>query len=109
MYARKTDLTHASIREGLRQLGYSVADCSRMGKGFPDLLVGVNYFLTVLVECKTLLGKTKRSKKTATDLLQPEQRSFRDEWKGTPVIVAASFEEAHFQISLLKKRYGWVK
>ena len=36
---RRVDANHAEIRNGLRQLGLIVFDCSRFGYGFPDLLV----------------------------------------------------------------------
>lgn len=38
-YARRVDRNHAAVRDGLRRLGYRVFDCSRLGGGFPDLLV----------------------------------------------------------------------
>lgn len=38
-YRRRVDRNHAAIRDGLRKCGYRVFDCSRLGGGFPDLLV----------------------------------------------------------------------
>jgi len=38
-WARRVDRNHGAIRDGLRRLGYRVFDCSRLGGGFPDLLV----------------------------------------------------------------------
>lgn len=37
-YARRTDRTHAVIRDTLRKCGWLVLDCSRVGGGFPDLV-----------------------------------------------------------------------
>lgn len=39
--AARTDRNHAPIRDGLRRVpGFVVVDTSRLGDGFPDLLVG---------------------------------------------------------------------
>ena len=50
-WARRVDRNHAAIREGLRKLGYTVWDTSRLGGGFPDLLVWDKRRL-ILVEVK---------------------------------------------------------
>lgn len=47
-YARRVDRNHAAIRDGLRQVGYKVFDCSRLGGGFPDLLAWDGKRLTLL-------------------------------------------------------------
>lgn len=38
-YAKQVDRNHEAIRDGLRQLGFIVEDCSRVGNGFSDLVV----------------------------------------------------------------------
>lgn len=38
-YAKATDGNHATIRDGLRRLGYDVRDFSKCGNGVPDLCV----------------------------------------------------------------------
>jgi hypothetical protein len=38
-YAAKTDANHAEIRDGLRELGFSVIDTFRLGDGTPDMVV----------------------------------------------------------------------
>lgn len=38
-YARQVDTSHAPIRDALRKAGLQVIDASRVGDGFPDLLV----------------------------------------------------------------------
>ena len=86
--AARTDTTHASIRDGLRACGYSVADTRSLGDGFPDLLVGAHGH-TYLIECKT-----PRGRKTAQDRLGEAQRRFQASWKGSAVIAAYSLEEA---------------
>lgn len=39
-YAAKVDANHGQIRDCLRGMGAYVVDCSKVGAGFPDLLVG---------------------------------------------------------------------
>lgn len=41
-YAKRVDENHAEIRDGLRNLGYVVADLSGIGHGIPDLRVMVS-------------------------------------------------------------------
>ena len=72
--AAKVDLNHAEIRDGLREKGYSVADCARMGKGFPDLLVA-DQRKTILVEVKSARGR-----------LTMAQCDFIDKWQGEVII-----------------------
>ncbi|MGE0590900.1 MAG: hypothetical protein AB7G23_02970 [Vicinamibacterales bacterium] len=55
MPGRRTDTTHAPIRDALRRTGWQVEDTSRIGNGFPDLMAkraGVG----VLVEVKDADG-----------------------------------------------------
>lgn len=37
--AAKTDANHAEIARAFRRCGWWVVDCSRMGQGFPDLMI----------------------------------------------------------------------
>lgn len=83
----KVDLNHAEIRDGLRQLGFSVLDLSRVGHGCPDLLVGglhihLNMYCLILVEVKQEKGK-----------LTPEEETFFEEWKDYPRIIARDIED----------------
>lgn len=41
-YARRTDTGHKAIVQALRKVGCKVSDTSRVGQGFPDLVVRVN-------------------------------------------------------------------
>ena len=81
MRAARTDLNHAEIREGLRRIGATVADTSRVGRGFPDLVVGY-MGRTVLLEIKSKGGKLKAS----------QMDWFRD-WRGEAYVVS-SLEQA---------------
>ena len=105
MHARRTDTTHAEIRDGLRTAGFFVADTSGVGNGFPDLVISRNGFMA-LVECKTRRHTGKRARQTALDRLGAAQKTFRDDWKGPPVIVAYSLEAVLFDFHLIMKRNG---
>ena len=83
-YAHRVDTTHATIRDGMRQLGASVEDTSAVGNDFPDLIVGW-MDRTVLVECKTPTRKDGGVKPSATS---DGQRNFAANWKGDKVIQA---------------------
>lgn len=101
MYAHKTDLTHRSIRDTLRDEGYSVFDTAELGRNFPDLVVG-RYGITLLVECKT-----PRGLKTAQERLSAGQSTFALAWKGSPVIAAYCSEDVVFAFNLECTRKGW--
>ncbi len=79
----KVDSSHAAIRDGLRQLGYSVQSLAEIGKGCPDLLVG-KAGQTWLVEVKA--GKTGR--------ITPDQHRWYAGWRGRAVVIATSLDEA---------------
>lgn len=102
-YARRKDNTHKAIAEGLEAAGFSVADTSRLGDDFPDLVIG-KHGVDAKVECKT-----PRGKKTAAQLLSEGQKGFRDEWKGAPVIVAYTLEDVIYGFNMLMKRSHWSK
>jgi Holliday junction resolvase len=71
MHAAKTDRNQKEIVEALRKAGFSVQCLGAVGKGFPDLLVGIsgsNY----LIEVKDGL-KSK---------LKPDQVQWHMEWEG---------------------------
>lgn len=74
--AARTDSNHRSIMTALILVGCSVADTSAMGKGFPDLVVGINKQTTILVEVKD--GDKSPSRRALT----PDQLKFHKDWKG---------------------------
>ena len=82
-------------------MGYSVADTSGVGCGFPDLCIG-RHGITALVELKT-----PRGRKAAQDRLGAAQIEFKGQWKGSPVIVAYTTAEIVYDFSLIAKRLGW--
>jgi Holliday junction resolvase len=73
-YAKRVDLNHQEVVKTLRSLGATVFDASRMGQGFPDLVVGYNH-QTVLVEIKS--GEQKK--------FTSAQLKFMADWKGSAV------------------------
>ena len=107
-YARRKDNSHREIAKGLEAAGFSVADTSRLGDDFPDLVIGKHGF-DAKVECKTRRAKTNRGKQTAEDRLSEGQKDFKDTWKGSPVIVGYTLEDVLFNFNLLLKRHGWTR
>lgn len=106
-YARRKDTSHKAIAKGLIAHGFSVADTSRLGDDFPDLVIG-KFGIDAKVECKTE-DVRKNGHKTAAELLSDGQKDFKSEWKGSPVIVAYSLEDALHGFAMLQKRNGWVR
>lgn len=90
-YARKVDANHAEVVKILRQLGASVYDTSRCGKGFPDIVVGYKNH-TVLVEIKS--GEKKA--------FTPDQLKFMANWKGSAVVRINDIDGAVNLINMLQ-------
>lgn len=78
----KRDATHAEIAETLEQFGWSVKDTSKLGDDFPDMVIGKDG-VTDLVEAKSRKGK-----------LSDGQSDFAEKWRGRPVLVIKSRDEA---------------
>lgn len=86
MRAKRVDQNQLEIIKALMAIGCTVADTSRAGEGFPDLVVGykgVNH----LLEVKD--GSKSPSRRTLT----PSQVSFHFKWRGR-VSVVTNAEEA---------------
>lgn len=103
-YARRKDTTHRAIADGLALAGFSVADTSRLGDSFPDLVIG-KHGIDAKVECKS----AKKIHKRKGDGLSPGQVEFKDRWKGAPVIVAMTLEDVIYGFNMLMKRNHWSK
>lgn len=79
----RVDSNHNEIRDGLRQLGASVFDTARLGKGFGDLVVGFrgeNFILEIKQP-----GQQNR--------LTPDEADFALKWRGQYAVVT-TIEEA---------------
>ena len=90
-FARKVDLNHQDIVKTLRSLGASVFDASGIGRGFPDLVVGIHN-KTVLVEIKS----DEKKKFTQAQL------NFMENWKGSSVVRINDIDGAIRLINMLK-------
>jgi Holliday junction resolvase len=77
----KVDKNQLQIVHELKQLGFSVAVISDMGKGLPDIIVGKNG-INILIEIKSN-WKNK---------LYPLEEKFFEEWRGQ-VNIATCTEE----------------
>lgn len=83
MRAKRVDTNHRLIVETLRTIGCSVFDASGIGKGFPDLVIGIRG--------KTILVEVKASAKAKfTDA----QLDFMERWNGSPVWRVESVDDA---------------
>ena len=89
-YAKRVDLNHQEVVKTLHLLGASVFDASRMGLGFPDLVVGYKQ-KTVLVEIKS----SEQKKFTQAQL------KFMENWNGSTVIRINDVEGAIRLIKVL--------
>jgi len=79
-YARRIDTNHREIEAAFRSLGCTVFDTSRVGGGFPDMVVGVTG-INLLVEVKD--GARPPSERR----LNAAEREFHDSWRGQVVVV----------------------
>lgn len=82
-YAARVDNNHAKIVNRLKRVpGLSVTDTSRLGSGFPDIVVGFggkNYLLEI-----------KQPKKR--DKLTPDEAKFQEAWRGQYDVVTSADE-----------------
>ena len=92
-WAARVDENHTAIVKALRQIpGVTVADTSRAGEGFPDLVVG-RLGRNHLIELKNPDVEPARRK------LTPAQREFRRTWTGQ-YAVAETLEQVLEEIGL---------
>lgn len=82
--------------------GISVADTSRAGDGFPDLVVGCLDVITDLVEVKD--GAKIPSQRKLT----PAQMKFKAEWRGTWVLVESE-DDVDEHVRGMMRRAAWIK
>lgn len=78
--AAKTDQSQREVVSVLRQLGYKVVVTSRMGEGFPDLVVILNDGKVLLVEVKSGDGFsfTQDEVEFLVDMVNPAYRAVLD-------------------------------
>jgi Holliday junction resolvase len=85
-YAAKVDRIQNEVVEALRRAGVSVQPLHTVGKGCPDLLVGIRG-VNLVLEVKD--GELPPSRRTLT----PEQVRWHADWRGQ-VAVVESIEAA---------------
>lgn len=85
--AAKVDANQPAIVAALRKCGASVIDCSKLGAGFPDLIVGA-FGRTALVEVKD------GSKPPSRRQLTPDQQQWHAAWRGGTLAVVCDVESA---------------
>lgn len=73
--AAKTDDNQRSIVDYARNIGFTVTPTHQMGRGFPDLVLGM-FGLTFLAEIKD--GK----KKPSAQKLTGDEQEWHDDWRG---------------------------
>lgn len=84
--AARTDANHTEIIEALRRSGCTVQSLASVGKGCPDIAVGVrgmNYFLEI----------KDGSKPPSKRKLTPEELVWHSTWRGQ-VVTVESVEQA---------------
>lgn len=86
-YGAKRDANHTEIIDTLRSCGVAVYDTASIGNGFPDLVAWASngWHLIEIKNKKTGYGKRG---------LNPIQRKWAEQWKGGPIILIHSIDEA---------------
>lgn len=82
--ARRVDANQSVIASAAIAMGCSVADTSRLGVGFPDLVLGLSTLkgrVNLLIEVKDC-AKPPSARKLTT-----AEREFRDGWRGQYAVV----------------------
>jgi Holliday junction resolvase len=92
-YAKRVDLNHQEIVKTLRSLGAGVVDMSRVGQGFPDLLVHFQN-QSVLIEVKS--GENKK--------FTQAQLRFISNWQGPAIVRINDVEGAIRLMNILKDK-----
>jgi len=83
-YAKRTDKNQQEIVDALRKHGAVVVDCSKIGQGFPDLVVGYQNKHTILMEVKS----------SPKALHTKPQLAFLARWTGGPLVRVDNVESA---------------
>ena len=89
--AAKKDRNHNEIAAALMKMGFSVADTSQLGEGFPDIVAG-RAGINFLIEVKDYSLPPSHRK------LTPEQVAFHNAWNGQ-ICVIKCVEEIQAMIS----------
>lgn len=93
--AARTDANHQEIVAALRRVGATVTDTSAVGRGFPDLTVGLGN-RTYLLEIKD------GSKPPSARQLTQEQKKWHMLWKGHKAVVC-NVDEALAVVGMMRR------
>ena len=94
--AKRVDANQASIVKVFRGLGVSVQHLSDVGKGCPDLLLGI-FGKNYLVELKN------GSRPPSGQKLTPHEETFFMTWKGQVSIIKSEDEAINFITSIIRE------
>jgi hypothetical protein len=101
--AAKVDKNQSKMIKVLRDGGCSVFSLAGMGKGCPDLLVGIESKLhgptTYLIEVKD--GSRYGKSRSIESMLTKDQKTFISMWTGSPVVILKDVETAKAWVSRL--------
>lgn len=92
----KRDTNHAAVVKALQAAGRSVLDLAGNGAGAPDILVGWGSTYAVLMEIKN-------PRTPGEQLVKPHQAAWHQRWKGPPVVVVSSVEQALAATGVLQR------
>jgi len=99
-FAKRIDSNQNEIVRALRKAGFSVAITSRLGAGFPDLVIALPRAnlepYVALVEVKD------GSKPFSAQKLTPDEVRFRENWSGNYHIIRSVADVAALLDSLMK-------
>ena len=96
--AAKVDKNQSDMIRTLRDDGCSLFSLAGMGKGCPDLLVGIAS-KTYLVEVKD--GSRYGKSRSIESMLTKDQKTFIAMWTGSPVVILKDVETAKAWVSRL--------
>jgi len=96
-HAKRVDTNHAEIRDGLRDLGWTVLDLSACGGGVPDLCAllvpGISLFLEV---------KSPDIKKAEQAMTKEQEVWWRFNHRSTRIV--QTVDEAHRELTHARER-----
>ena len=88
--AAKTDENQQKIMDELREIGFSVFDTHSLGRGFPDIIVGIGAWIGACYQGDNYLFEIKMPGKKNN--LTKAERNFRDTWQGQVHVITCTEE-----------------
>lgn len=93
-FRTRSDANQKDIDIALRGVGASVVSLGNVGRGCPDRLVGFANE-TYLIETKNRAREKSQSIAARANMMRtPDQVKFHESWRGRPIIVAYTPDEA---------------